>query len=538
MAVTKEQVAELYVAYFNRAPDTAGLDYWVGTGLAIEEISSSFYVQPETTTNYPTSMTDSVFVNTIYKNVFNRDAEPNGLIYWENALANEIISRPNMILAITKGAKDTDTTKDATILTNKTEVGLYSADAGVNDVDKATDLMKDVNETSGSVTDAKALADNYGVSTLTTKQDTLIGTDKDDIIDGLLSAQGSTYTAGDTIDGGAGNDTFKLQITGQGSDVSAPIKNVETVEILGAANVALNAFNWSETEHYSFIGDMNRTINNINHVVSSVVSDNTKATSITEVLSFATKDIQDTDSDTLDITLKNSSKIIAITTKVATRTSDIYEELKIHSIDNLKGAGLNFTEGSDVTKITLDGNSDLNLSVSVSEANNLLNASAFTGKLTYKSNSKMVETIKGGTGDDNLTLGTTGGNIWGGAGRDILNAGAGSDNFKYDKLSVESGVKDTTADIISDFNSTLDTISFRGLEAGTADNFYQTNIKPEVTSIEKAVAEAEKGTLTNKMYVEYTNEKNFLVIDSNNDGKADGAIELNSIIGYSDIVIY
>ncbi len=28
MATTREKVAGLYIAFFNRAPDKAGLDYW------------------------------------------------------------------------------------------------------------------------------------------------------------------------------------------------------------------------------------------------------------------------------------------------------------------------------------------------------------------------------------------------------------------------------------------------------------------------------------------------------------------------------
>ena len=36
MAVTREQVEELYVATFNRASDAEGLDYWVNSGLNIE----------------------------------------------------------------------------------------------------------------------------------------------------------------------------------------------------------------------------------------------------------------------------------------------------------------------------------------------------------------------------------------------------------------------------------------------------------------------------------------------------------------------
>ncbi|MBL0721966.1 MAG: DUF4214 domain-containing protein [Sulfurovum sp.] len=536
MAVTKEQVAELYVAYFNRAPDTEGLDYWVNSDLEIEEISSSFYMQEETTFNYPHTMTDSIFVNTIYLNLFNRNADPTGLVYWENELANETVSRPNMILAITKGAVNAGKIQDVTILNNKTEVGLYSADAGVNNVKKSIDVMKDVDASGESVKAAKELADNYGISTLTTKQDTFIGTDKDDVIDGLLSASGSTYTAGDTIDGGEGDDIFKLNIVG-GSDISAPIKNVETIEISGTAILPLNAFNWSDTEHYSFVGNMAQTINNINHEVSSLTSSNVRAGAIIEILNFATKDVQDTNSDKLDITLKDSNQVVTVATQVATRADNIYEELTIHSIDNSNGAGLTFRNGGDITEITLDGNSDITLNILGSTANEILDASTFTGQLTYLSGSSVVETIKGGSDDDIITFGGTGGNVWGGAGSDTLNGGAGIDNFKYDKLSVESGVTTVTADIIS-MNTGSDAISFRGLDAGTADNFYQTNLKADVITIEKAVAEAEKGTLTNKMYVEYTNAKTFLVIDSDGDGKADGAMELNAPIGYSDIVIY
>ncbi|WP_367278395.1 DUF4214 domain-containing protein [Sulfurimonas sp.] len=42
-------VCKLYVATFNRAPDAAGLSYWVNnSGLSIEGIAQSFFDQPET----------------------------------------------------------------------------------------------------------------------------------------------------------------------------------------------------------------------------------------------------------------------------------------------------------------------------------------------------------------------------------------------------------------------------------------------------------------------------------------------------------
>ncbi len=53
MATTREKVAGLYIAFFNRAPDKAGLDYWesraeeLGDDRAIKELSSGFASQPK-----------------------------------------------------------------------------------------------------------------------------------------------------------------------------------------------------------------------------------------------------------------------------------------------------------------------------------------------------------------------------------------------------------------------------------------------------------------------------------------------------------
>ena len=43
-----QNISQLYVATFNRAPDVKGLDYWVQSALEIENIAKSFFEQPET----------------------------------------------------------------------------------------------------------------------------------------------------------------------------------------------------------------------------------------------------------------------------------------------------------------------------------------------------------------------------------------------------------------------------------------------------------------------------------------------------------
>jgi len=41
---TRESVTKLYVATFNRAPDSAGLNYWLNdSGLQLEQIAQSFF---------------------------------------------------------------------------------------------------------------------------------------------------------------------------------------------------------------------------------------------------------------------------------------------------------------------------------------------------------------------------------------------------------------------------------------------------------------------------------------------------------------
>ena len=64
---TYEEVAKLYVAFFNRAPDAEGLHYWVeDSGLTIEEIAQSFFDQSETHDRYPESLSNEEFIIEIY----------------------------------------------------------------------------------------------------------------------------------------------------------------------------------------------------------------------------------------------------------------------------------------------------------------------------------------------------------------------------------------------------------------------------------------------------------------------------------------
>jgi len=150
-------VTELYIAFFNRAPDSDGLRYWQQSGLSLEQISESFFYQEETQKKYPDTLTNEEFITTIYQNLFDRDPDPDGLQYWVNELENGTMSRASSILIITQGALG----DDKIILQNKTEVGLYFAQAGLNDIWQATEVMKTVTIDYESVEDAKIMIDGW-----------------------------------------------------------------------------------------------------------------------------------------------------------------------------------------------------------------------------------------------------------------------------------------------------------------------------------------------------------------------------------------
>ena len=154
ICVTQTQVAELYVATFNRAPDAGGLNYWVDSVLTIEQIAKSFFDQPETKLLYPTENTDAQFVTSIYQNLFNRAPDAAGLSYWIGPLGlGGGLARSVMIEALKNGATGTD----RAIIDNKTEVGLYFANHGSQAVEFS---LSDITDDPTTVDSAKKAVDD------------------------------------------------------------------------------------------------------------------------------------------------------------------------------------------------------------------------------------------------------------------------------------------------------------------------------------------------------------------------------------------
>jgi len=138
---TYENVTKLYIATFNRAPDSKGLNYWVyKSHLTLEEIAESFFDQNETKALYPNSYSNRRFIQAIYKNVLGRDPDRAGERYWLNELNSGHIKRSLFILAIVNGALN----NDSILLENKTKVGLEFVKSKIDDMKIAKEIMKSV----------------------------------------------------------------------------------------------------------------------------------------------------------------------------------------------------------------------------------------------------------------------------------------------------------------------------------------------------------------------------------------------------------
>ena len=165
----RTNVTKLYIATFNRAPDSAGVNYWVDGKMPLEDIAMSFFDQQETQEMYPKGYSTIDFINSIYDNLFQRTPDQNGSDYWKSELDINNMQKSVFILAVVNGAKG----DDETLLSNKTDVGLAFIKSGSNDVTKAKDIMKDVTANKFTVTNAlKEIEKFKGVTNETTEDKT------------------------------------------------------------------------------------------------------------------------------------------------------------------------------------------------------------------------------------------------------------------------------------------------------------------------------------------------------------------------------
>lgn len=107
MANTAADIQKLYIAYFNRPADPAGLAYWTASSMSITQIANSFAEQAEYKAAFAGQSTETI-VSTLYVNLFARAAEPAGLLYWVGEINAGRSTLGSAAINILNGAKDAD----------------------------------------------------------------------------------------------------------------------------------------------------------------------------------------------------------------------------------------------------------------------------------------------------------------------------------------------------------------------------------------------------------------------------------------------
>lgn len=133
-ASTAKSLVELYLAFFQRIPDAEGLSYWIDeikAGKSINKIAEAFYeagVMYSSLTGFKADMSNTDFINTIYKNVLGRSqgADEGGLKYWNAELSTGRTSRGDLVVSILNAAHsfkgNSEFGKVADLLDNRYEV--------------------------------------------------------------------------------------------------------------------------------------------------------------------------------------------------------------------------------------------------------------------------------------------------------------------------------------------------------------------------------------------------------------------------------
>jgi len=162
---------EVYIAYFNRAPDAEGL-FFYGTafanGTSLEASAQTFVDSPEYAATYPAGLSNLGFATEVYKNVLGRDPDQPGLDFWVPLLDSGAVTKGFFIVEVLEGAKAPippdavpafrdQKLLDQAYLANKTDIGVYFAvTKGMSDVGNATSAMQTfgdqvVSDVSGAV---------------------------------------------------------------------------------------------------------------------------------------------------------------------------------------------------------------------------------------------------------------------------------------------------------------------------------------------------------------------------------------------------
>lgn len=531
MAVTTAQVQQAYVAFFNRPADLAGLNYWTSSPAAsVANLLDAFSKTPEYTSLY-SNMNSTQLVNAVYQNLFGRAVESvDALNYWVGLLDKGTVTLGS-IAATVADLAITNKTADGTLVSNKVAAATAfttslstasnAAAATAYATANSTGLQAVKNWLAAVTSDASTLtnatstttldsllstvknnvASTGSTFTLTVGLDALTGTAGNDTFVGTLDAVSGkgTINVGDSVDGGAGTDTFKLvsNVTSGNNNTGLTLNNIEKVEIANLVNGTSNAhtFNAAAVTGVQEIavtsaGDV--TVSNIGTAALAArgfVSNNSAAQLVTaagaNTLNLGGVSVGTAASSALNIDISGGAAgaaqaVVVNSTGAANTISDLKignttdgaSSLTINAATNFKTSTVTEFVANKLATITASG-AATTVDVGTVSSNVLksVDASGLTaGGMKIGIGGNLATTFKGGAGTDTVTIkagAVITGAIDGGAGTDIV---AVSDTFAGGSTAQnDTSLTTATGKLITGFETLRVSATSSGGTVGTTD---------------------------------------------------------------------
>ena len=467
----QDQVTQLYIGFFGRAPDADGFGYWVNgmaNGVTQQAIANTFATTPEFIANY-SGLQPSQAVTKMYNNILNRAPDAGGLTFWANSIANGQNTLATCVVAILNSCVAQGTgTSDGALVANKTAVGEYFAiTLASNDSTVAATAYNTVTSDTASVATAEAAlltsastqinitsatpgtftsgaanttfnALPYFPTGTTTLTNTLVNGDS---LVGNANYQNTLNVdliAGSSVKPTAITNIQNLAITNEGT-TTLDLSNANTAS---AASVALNALNG------------NMTLANAQNATASYALNNLSTGGLTLTVGTG---IASGTNDTVKVT---ANKVSGTTTYLDLPSA--FETLQLTSTTGTTNTiQTNFTGAATASVtggVTILGSGNLtylgSAAATVTAIN--VNASAFTGTFSSTMSDAVTTSISLGSGNDTIKLSGSG------ATGVTVNLGSGTNYLQMTDLAQVSAESSITGGSGSD-TLQLTTVSTSGI---------------------------------------------------------------------------
>ena len=501
MPISATDLNKAYLAYFGRPADLTGKTYFATLEQA--DVIKAFDSSAESKALYGNDA--AAKVNAIYQNLFNRDAEPEGLVYWTTLINQGRVTAAGAAFAILNGAQGTDATavqnklaaSDAFVAAMDTTAELVGY-SGLDAAASARNWLKGVSADAASLTAAVAGAQaavDAAVAVGTGEGGAGFQlTNGTDVASANVFTASLVYTPGgddrinslqdeDRLTGTGPNTTLNATLGNAndngGTMITPTLVNMNTINaaFTGSGGTRVGTLDLQDATgvdavNITRISDgFGATVQNITSAAKNLSVKNSQAASANVDFTFLASAVAGaTDSTTLTLSNVNAGRV-RVEQNSATPTQG-FETINLVSTgaDNFVGAaaGLQGLMAEDLQKLVITGKSNLTIGsfTNVAGSFTALDASAFEGNLTVnmldgangilnaipdgKSNGNVAFSLTGGKGNDSVRVfeqvGVT----------DTIKGGEGTDTIRFNSngnTSVDFLERSATVKQVSEFEA-------------------------------------------------------------------------------------